>query len=325
MSNKTKIILLAVLIPILVVLVLIGTHVVCIFHEWMPATCMVPETCKFCDAVQGDALGHKWVEAACETAKTCEVCGEVEGQALGHDWAEATCLTAKTCNTCGKTEGEPAGHQWQDATCTEPKTCSGCGETEGEALGHVEGEPTRWSEYPVEGYYCMKTECSVCGCILNIDKVNYISFVSGDHFYITPKQLMERCNNEIKALNNSEYTAGYKMIDGKLTGLIWNGNGQAVFAFTFVGTDIELIDDENATNMRGVVGLASDGDTTAVAYTILAMIRAADPRVSLTQARNVGDEIVNAAKKEDGYTYYGIKYILGSDGSYYTFGFALDS
>ena len=67
--------------------VLVLTHVICIFHDYAPATCLAPETCTYCGATQGIALGHtngdwKVKEAATlmeegEEALHCSMCSAV--------------------------------------------------------------------------------------------------------------------------------------------------------------------------------------------------------------------------------------------------------
>ena len=110
-------------------------------HDFAPADCTNPKTCKVCGATEGKALGHDWKAADCTNPRTCKVCGATEGEALGHDWKAADCTNPRTCKVCGATEGEALGHDWKAADCTNPKTCKVCGITEGEPLGH------KWSEW----------------------------------------------------------------------------------------------------------------------------------------------------------------------------------
>ena len=132
-------------------------------HDWEPADCTSPKTCKECGEEKGKPLGHQWEDATCDMPKTCSECGETEGDPLGHQWNDATCTSAKTCAVCGATEGEALGHQWNDATCTSAKTCAVCGATEGDPLGHQADE---WAT--VKSATCTeegeeKATCSVCG------------------------------------------------------------------------------------------------------------------------------------------------------------------
>ncbi|MBR7039857.1 MAG: hypothetical protein IKI21_11520 [Oscillospiraceae bacterium] len=118
-----------------VVAILFYVHVLCI-HDWIPAGCETPETCRICGMTRGDVGGHDWRDADCTTPVTCDICGATEGSPLGHDWQAPDCTTPITCARCGATDGEPLGHDWQDADCEHPRTCALCGETEGEPLGH---------------------------------------------------------------------------------------------------------------------------------------------------------------------------------------------
>ena len=110
-------------------------------HDFAPADCTNPKTCKVCGATEGEPLGHDWKAADCTNPKTCTRCGKTVGKALGHDWKAADCTNPRTCKVCGATEGEALGHDWKAADCTNPKTCKVCGITEGEPLGH------KWSEW----------------------------------------------------------------------------------------------------------------------------------------------------------------------------------
>ena len=78
-------------------------------------TCTKNATCSVCGAeLEGTALGHDWAPATCTTPKTCKRCHATEGTALGHDWAPATCTTPKTCKRCHATEGTALGHDLRD-------------------------------------------------------------------------------------------------------------------------------------------------------------------------------------------------------------------
>lgn len=100
----------------------------CHSHEFTPATCTEPETCKECGEVQGEALGHSYSKATCEDPEICIRCGARKGVSLGHNWKEATCTTEKTCARCGKKEGEPLGHAFSEGNCTVDSVCVNCGE-----------------------------------------------------------------------------------------------------------------------------------------------------------------------------------------------------
>ena len=311
MSNRIKIILLAVLIPILVVLVLIGTHVICVFHEWIPATCTAPEICQYCDATQGEALGHKWEAATCETAKTCTVCAEVEGSPLGHDWLEATCLKAKECQTCSKTEGEPTGHQWKEATCTEPKTCSVCEETEGEALGHMEGEFENGAYYDLTSnkpYYALEKNCTVCGTRMST-RVQFLeTFINEGKFVLTPEQFMTRVNKALSTLENITLTAGIgKLEDRTMRGVSWNSSGAAVALVAFTDTEDKLIEKQDATNVK-IVGAYQCTDVKTAAAILIGMVTASKPDITKDEIMLVCNAILDANERGEAYEYGGIDY-----------------
>ena len=105
-------------------------------HEWIEASCLLPNTCSKCGITEGEALGHTEAEAVVENSVApgceskgsydnvvyCSTCGEelsretISVDALGHTEAEAVvennvapdCVTAGSydsvvyCSTCGE-------------------------------------------------------------------------------------------------------------------------------------------------------------------------------------------------------------------------------
>lgn len=310
MSNKSKYILLAILIPVLVVLILICTHVICIFHEWLPATCEMPESCQYCDAMQGEPLGHRWEDATCETAKTCTVCADTEGKPLGHDWVDATCLKAKECRNCGETEGEPAGHEWKDATCEEPKTCASCGETEGEALGHREGEYELVSSDPNSGVYSVAKKCNICNKILDTQEKSYKSYVDGKRLIITPKDFVSRLNRALLTIASFEYHAVLEVDVDRVVCKITSEDDDVLALVQFIaeGAD-EVVKNENATNLAGFLVGWYDND--CIADILMGTLYACNPNLTNTkELKEVALEVIEEGSNEEPFEYNGIKYLF---------------
>ncbi len=65
-------------------------------HDWVPATCTKPKTCKICKVTEGVANNHKWIEATCTTPKTCFICTITEGSKLEHNYDDDN-----LCVRCG--------------------------------------------------------------------------------------------------------------------------------------------------------------------------------------------------------------------------------
>ncbi len=86
-------------------------------HNFVPATCTLPETCTRCHKTIGEAKGHRWNAATCTAPKTCTVCKATEGVANTHVWWAATCTNPKMCKLCYKTEGNALGHNFSGSTC----------------------------------------------------------------------------------------------------------------------------------------------------------------------------------------------------------------
>lgn len=287
MSKKKKMILLALIAVGVGVAALVASHVICLSHEWLPATCVKSEVCKYCGAFQGDPLGHDWIDATCMEPKKCKICEELEGNVLEH--------------------------QWKDANCTTPKRCSVCEETEGTALGHTPGEYKMGAQSIVNGYYNMNQMCEDCGMLLDQKKCEYISFVDGDHFLLTPNQFMERCNDFAETLNGYTYNCTVKTIDGKLVGGMQDKYGELAVAFTFMdfGMD-EIIEDENSKNVGAILAAAYDDN--AVVYAMCGMVYACDPAITRSEVESVCENILEAARNDTGYEHNGVKYMFTKAG-----------
>lgn len=81
---------------------------------------------------------HDYLPATCEQPKTCKYkCGTTTGSALGHSYAAATCVSPKKCVRCAKTEGDLGAHRYSTATCTKLATCYVCGLTKGTYKDHT--------------------------------------------------------------------------------------------------------------------------------------------------------------------------------------------
>lgn len=174
-----------------VLAILFATHVIC-FHDYAPATCEKPMTCKICGRAGGTSLAyHDFSIPTCTQPATCSICGEQRGTAPGHDVAnwevtlEATCTTDGSrhglCSKCGEDAIEtiPAFtdhlvENWniiEEATCTsdgfKEGTCSLCGEEVKSYItssGHVKGSPVTKDEVTSSGILVWEyVYCSNCG------------------------------------------------------------------------------------------------------------------------------------------------------------------
>ena len=163
-ADKKKIVIVAsaVFSVIVILLFLIFTHVICINHVFLPATCISPQICQYCKKTQGEPSEHKWEDATCIAPKYCSVCLQSVGEPSGHTWVDATCVDPKTCSTCALTDGISKGHTWQAATCSIPETCVDCGLTQGDPLGHSVDE---WNLISASTCTTLGIEggtCSIC-------------------------------------------------------------------------------------------------------------------------------------------------------------------
>ncbi len=144
-------------------------------HDFAPATCYLPMTCRVCSVTEGDALDHDWGEwisngddthtricandpshpetedctggaATCEGKATCEVCNAEYGNVLGHSYGE---WVSNDDGTHTKTCVNDAAHTITDncvavPTCTEDGVCADCGYTV-DKLNHD------WNEWTSNG------------------------------------------------------------------------------------------------------------------------------------------------------------------------------
>ena len=106
-------------------------------HSWKTATCTSPQICWDCGTTRGNPLPHNPTDATCAEAPTCKVCGTVTGDALPHTPTDATCINGSECSECGEDLSEPLGHDLTDPTCTDGSTCTRCGVVANNALGHL--------------------------------------------------------------------------------------------------------------------------------------------------------------------------------------------
>ena len=134
-------------------------------HDFAPATCTTPKTCKECKATEGTVV-HKWKDATCAAPKTCELCGATEGGLKSHAYAAATCTAPKTCKNCKATEGSALGHKWFGQTCVTSAVCGVCGEVGEGPLPHNAitdpGKPATCADYGLSAY----EKCADCGAFL---------------------------------------------------------------------------------------------------------------------------------------------------------------
>ena len=134
-------------------------------HNWAPATCTAPKTCKDCGATSGSTAPHDYAPATCTEPKTCRDCGATSGSTAPHDYMPATCTKPKTCKDCGATSGSTAPHTYSKATCTEPRTCEKCGYKYGEPNGHDFSEWNVLEKATYFGAGKQEHTCRVCGLV----------------------------------------------------------------------------------------------------------------------------------------------------------------
>ncbi len=156
-------------------------------HNYLPATCTLPQQCTHCDRTAGEPLGHIRIPATCTTPMHCSVCGDTEGETLAHTYSDATCTAPRTCTECGATEGEPLPHTFEtlsrkEPSCTKTGTlteeCTVCGEQRVTTLAKSE-------HFIIAPLTCIETaECGICGKEFADPKGNHnYNSMDGSCFY----------------------------------------------------------------------------------------------------------------------------------------------
>lgn len=151
--------------------------------------------------ITGCGCSHEWLPATCDAPQSCKLCGETEGEALQHQWNPSTCEDREKCALCGEVRGEALRHSWEDASCLLPEKCSVCGEERGEALGHSEGE-AEYSNLDIDaatGDYVIY--CEVCGKLMESASGALKALHNGQEFICTTLELYERLLNMHKYEN----------------------------------------------------------------------------------------------------------------------------
>lgn len=96
------------------------TEIDALGHEWSETLTQGDEnhyiicTRTDCGVTKEDTVeAHNWVDATCTVPETCSICGKTRAPALEHDMADATCTEPSKCKRegCGYTEDDAKGHR----------------------------------------------------------------------------------------------------------------------------------------------------------------------------------------------------------------------
>ena len=225
-----------------------------------------------------------------------------------HDsWKDATCTEPRTCESCGKTDGQPLGHDWTDATCTEPKTCARCKTTEGQPLGHEPAEWTKETDY-VNATSREVQKCDWCGEVVNTrSETKMTTFVGDGAFTISPKDFIERLNEEFSSLPGySTMSADYELGSGgiALDLRIKKGSKSVGVGGFYADSSTQLLfsyfDAENS--FKNIVMYFGDSSEYTAA-TAVATIQAIDPSLSFSDAKEVASDCAGKVIVNNGVTY----------------------
>ena len=150
-------------------------------------------TCNLCGGFF-EGVGHDYNPATCTDPKTCKVCGDKDGKALGHTGGTATCKVQAICTRCGNAHGSLNVNNHKNvktinavaATCsktglTAGKKCADCGritvaqkliEKKSHTYNNVTTKATVKSDGKIE------KKCTVCGVVSGIKVIRKIGSVT---------------------------------------------------------------------------------------------------------------------------------------------------
>lgn len=197
-----------------VIIVVASILYVSLYHDWAPATCTEPQTCKICGKTQGDPLGHDYEDASCTKPKTCKRCGSTDGAALGHKVPDDAWVVdvRPTCTSEGSEHGN----------------CKRCGEQQTKSIpkaAHTEGEPQVTKEATVDSsgnaVAGEKTVyCTVCGAVIRTEKYTLSPEEIEDQF----KNSCESPSYEDVARNPDDWKGKKAAFKGKVIQVMQDGN-----------------------------------------------------------------------------------------------------
>ena len=202
------------LIPILIalLLLLLLNQAALAADDWVCPQCgkrvreIVGDICPYCGY---ERHVHDWAPATCVRPKTCKTCGETEGgpDLTSHQWDEgrtiyeATCtnqgVTRLTCTVCGGTEDRldpvnPERHTWDAGKVIHPATCvaiglahytcTGCGREKDDIIpenpenhpGETEIRGEKKALCAEEGY-TGDVYCKACGRLLSTGRLRPVT------------------------------------------------------------------------------------------------------------------------------------------------------
>ena len=118
--------------------------------------CGEVEKCKRC-GVERTPINHNFEFTSCITPDKCSICGAINGTPIGHPgYTNATCTTPAKCIRCGMESGKALGHNYErlDANSSRQK-CTRCG-------AEKEGDFEETSDLRINGFTEVGSELT-CG------------------------------------------------------------------------------------------------------------------------------------------------------------------
>lgn len=288
-------------------------------HEWTDATCTSPQKCSKCNITNGQPISHTLSAATCQNPKQCTVCGAAEGEPLPHNWSAATCQNPKQCTVCGVTEGGVVSHTWTEATCSQPKTCTVCEVTEGDKLSHT---PTQeWVTQKTDYIYAETVKiqtCSVCGEEVDREIIDVEKLHDDTYFLISAEDFITRLGNMLASYSGNNYiTRGASTDDSYACGVVENGNAVCILLFTKNG---DMLSEDKRSDSCAFNKLVGQCDEDALARVTCALMQAADPTITLDEAKEYATEMI----KFESVTVNGVKYIAMKYADGFIMGFTIE-
>ena len=284
----------------------------------MKRTLLTFVVCLISFTLVGCLCNHEWTDATCTNPQKCSKCNITNGQPIGHNFSAATCQTPKQCIVCGTTEGEVLAHNWTAATCSTPKTCTVCNVTEGEKLAHT---PTNeWVTQKTDYVYAETVKiqtCSVCGEVVEREIIDLTKLHDSTYFLISAEDFTTRLGNVLASYTGNEYkTSGGTSGDSYACGVVESGDAICVLLFT---KNDDMVTKANRNNSSAYNKVMGQCDPDAIPRVSCALIQAADPTISLNDAKKYAEKML----KYDSVSVNGVKYVAMQYSGKYIIGFTI--
>ena len=267
----------------------------------------------------GCGCKHEWTDATCTSPQKCSKCNITNGQPISHNFSIATCQNPKQCTVCGAIEGGVLSHDWTEPTCSKPKNCKVCGVTEGEKLSHTPTDEwvTQKTDYIFAETVKVQT-CCVCGEVVDREIIDLDTLHDGTFFLISAEDFITRLDNKLGSYSGNNYKAKSGTSgDDYACGILEGGKNVCVLMFTKNDDAVTKYKRNDSCAFNKLLGLC---DEDALPRTACALMQAADPTITLDDAKGYAEEMLEYGSV----SVNGVKYLAAQYSGQYFMGFTIE-